>query len=80
DVNTLIGDEVLGKSEVVVKYVNLSVDEVTLAQALATLKSAKVHEKGDVIEEPSVPVSTVSASTKDSDATTTTATIPTLRK
>ncbi|GJY14818.1 retrovirus-related pol polyprotein from transposon TNT 1-94 [Tanacetum coccineum] len=37
-------------------------------------------EKGDVIEEPSVTVSTVSASTKDSAATTTTATIPTPRK
>ncbi|GKD17572.1 hypothetical protein Tco_1206730 [Tanacetum coccineum] len=45
-----------------------------------TLKSEKVQEKGDVIEEPSVPVSTVSASIKDSAATTTTATIPTPRK
>ncbi|GKB64538.1 hypothetical protein Tco_0920724 [Tanacetum coccineum] len=80
DVNTLTGDEVLAESEVAVKDVNLSVDEVTLAQALAALKSAKVQEKGDVIEEPSVPVSTVSASTKDSAATTTTATIPTPRK
>ncbi|GKE52374.1 hypothetical protein Tco_1487530, partial [Tanacetum coccineum] len=46
--------------------VNLSVNEVTLAQALATLKSAKVQEKGDVIKESSVPVSAASASTKDS--------------
>ncbi|GKD10405.1 hypothetical protein Tco_1190090 [Tanacetum coccineum] len=38
------------------------------------LKSAKVQEKGDVIEDPSVPVITVSASTKDSAATITTAT------
>ncbi|GJW25703.1 hypothetical protein Tco_0039514 [Tanacetum coccineum] len=38
------------------------VDEVTLAQALTALKSAKVQEKGDVIKEPSVPVS--AASTK----------------
>ncbi|GJW84265.1 putative reverse transcriptase domain-containing protein [Tanacetum coccineum] len=80
DVNTLTGDEVLAESEVTVKDVNLSVYEVTLAQAVAALKSAKVLEKGDVIEEPSVPASTVSASTKDSAATTTTATIPTLRK
>ncbi|GKG30892.1 hypothetical protein Tco_0423380, partial [Tanacetum coccineum] len=50
DVNTLTGDEVLAKSEVVVKDVNLSIDKVTLAQALAALKSAKVHEKGDVVE------------------------------
>ncbi|GKG45546.1 hypothetical protein Tco_0497992, partial [Tanacetum coccineum] len=50
-----------------------------LAQALAALKSEKVQEKGDVIEEPSVLVS--AASTKVSAATTTTtATIPTLRK
>ncbi|GJW83205.1 hypothetical protein Tco_0156350 [Tanacetum coccineum] len=63
DVNTLTGDEVLAESEVAIKDVNLSVDEVTLAQALVALKSAKVQEKGDVIEDPSVPVITVSAST-----------------
>ncbi|GJZ37073.1 hypothetical protein Tco_0583264 [Tanacetum coccineum] len=79
DVNTLTGDEVLAEPEVVVKEVNLSVDEVTLAQALAALKSVKVQEKGDVVEEPSVPVS--AASTKVSAATTTTtATILTPRK
>ncbi|GJW34804.1 uncharacterized mitochondrial protein-like protein [Tanacetum coccineum] len=38
----LDGDEVLAESKVTVKDVNLSVDEVTLAQALAALKSAKV--------------------------------------
>ncbi|GKE27933.1 hypothetical protein Tco_1443317, partial [Tanacetum coccineum] len=47
---------------------------------LTALKSVKVQEKGDVIKEPSVPVSTVTASTKDSAATKTTATIPTPRK
>ncbi|GKE74744.1 hypothetical protein Tco_1536785, partial [Tanacetum coccineum] len=79
DVNTLIGAEVLAEPKVVVKDVNLSIDEVTLAQALAALKSAKVQEKGDVVEETSVPVS--AASTKISAATTTTtATIPTPRK
>ncbi|GJT05716.1 putative ribonuclease H-like domain-containing protein [Tanacetum coccineum] len=57
DVGTLTGDEVLVEQVVVAKDVNLSVDEVTLAQALAALKSAKVQEKGDVIKEPSVPVS-----------------------
>ncbi|GJX17880.1 hypothetical protein Tco_0218712 [Tanacetum coccineum] len=67
-------------SEVVAKDVNLTVDEVTLAQALVALKSVKPKVKGDVIEEPSVPVSAASASTKVSAATTTTATITTLRK
>ncbi|GJQ99679.1 hypothetical protein Tco_0522664 [Tanacetum coccineum] len=60
--NDLEGDEIVVESEVADKDVNLSVDEVTLAQALAALKSAKVQEKGDVIKELSVPVS--AASTK----------------
>ncbi|GJQ95235.1 hypothetical protein Tco_0006374 [Tanacetum coccineum] len=76
DVGTLTGDEVLAVQVVAAKDVNLCVDEVTLAQALATLKSEKVQEIGDVIKESSVPVS---ASTKDSAAATT-ATIPTSRK
>ncbi|GJR64678.1 putative ribonuclease H-like domain-containing protein [Tanacetum coccineum] len=59
-VNDLDGDEVVVESEVTDKDVNLSVDKVTLAQALAALKSAKVQEKGDVIKEPSVPVSVAS--------------------
>ncbi|GJU96259.1 putative ribonuclease H-like domain-containing protein [Tanacetum coccineum] len=41
-VNDLEGDEVVVESKVADKDVNLSVDEVTLAQALAALKSAKV--------------------------------------
>ncbi|GKE66239.1 hypothetical protein Tco_1520400, partial [Tanacetum coccineum] len=45
DVGTLIGDEVLVEQVVFAKDVNLSVDEVTFAQALAALKSAKVQEK-----------------------------------
>ncbi|GKE36039.1 hypothetical protein Tco_1455361 [Tanacetum coccineum] len=80
DVDSLTGDEVLAKQVVAAKDVNLSIDEVTLGQALAALKSAKVQEKGDVIKEPSVPISTVTASTKDSAVTTTTATIRTPRK
>ncbi|GKE62298.1 hypothetical protein Tco_1512665, partial [Tanacetum coccineum] len=40
-VNDLDGDEVIVETEVASKDVNLSVDEVTLAQALAALKSAK---------------------------------------
>ncbi|GKB62894.1 hypothetical protein Tco_0919080, partial [Tanacetum coccineum] len=70
-VNDLEGDEVVVESEVADKDVNLSVDEVTLAQVLAALKSAKVQEKGDVIKEPSVPVG--AASTKVSTVIPTTA-------
>ncbi|GKB76432.1 hypothetical protein Tco_0943327 [Tanacetum coccineum] len=81
DVDALTGDEVfVAELEVAAKDVNLTVDEVTLAQALATLKSVKPKVKGDVIKEPSVPVSAASASTKVSAATTITATIPTPRK
>ncbi|GKA96307.1 hypothetical protein Tco_0818402 [Tanacetum coccineum] len=79
DVNTLTSDEVLAELEVAVKDVNLTVDEVTLAQALAALKSVKPKVKAIVVEKPSVPVS--AASTKVSaTTTTTTATIPTPRK
>ncbi|GKA11178.1 hypothetical protein Tco_0690611 [Tanacetum coccineum] len=79
DVKILIGDEVLAKQEVATKDVNLTAHEITLAQALADLKSVKPKVKSNVIEEPSVPVS--AASTKVSAATTTTtATISTPRK
>ncbi|GJR66539.1 hypothetical protein Tco_0012604 [Tanacetum coccineum] len=40
-----------------------SVDEVTLAQALAALKSAKVQEKANVVEEPSESITTTSTLT-----------------
>ncbi|GJR39620.1 hypothetical protein Tco_1215304 [Tanacetum coccineum] len=75
DVDTLTGDEVLAEQVIAAKDVNLSVDEVTLAQALAALKSVKPK-----VKEPSVPVSAVIATTKVTAATTTTATIPTPRK
>ncbi|GJR00240.1 hypothetical protein Tco_0523224 [Tanacetum coccineum] len=79
DVNTLTGDEVLAEQEVAAKDVNLTVDEVTLAQALAALKSVKPKVKANVVEEPSIPVS--AASIKVSAATTTiTATTLTPRK
>ncbi|GKF09582.1 hypothetical protein Tco_0043806, partial [Tanacetum coccineum] len=79
DVNTLTGDEVLAEQAVATKDVNLTIDEVTLAQALAALKSVKPKVKANVVEEASVLVSAVS--TKVSVATTTTtATIPTPRK
>ncbi|GJS04322.1 retrovirus-related pol polyprotein from transposon TNT 1-94 [Tanacetum coccineum] len=79
DVGTLTSDEVFAEQEDVAKDVNLTIDEVTLDQALAALKSVKPKVKGDVIEEPNVPVSAASASTKVSVATITTATIPTPR-
>ncbi|GJZ12433.1 hypothetical protein Tco_0547663 [Tanacetum coccineum] len=73
DVNTLTGDEVLAEQEVAAKDVNLTVDEVTLAQALAALKSVNPKVKANVIKEPSVPVS--ATSTKVNVATTTTTAI-----
>ncbi|GJX47631.1 hypothetical protein Tco_0272821 [Tanacetum coccineum] len=66
DVGIVTGDEVFAEQEVAEKDVNLTVDEVTLAQALAALKSVKPK--------------CYSASTKDSATTKTTATIPTPRK
>ncbi|GJV64321.1 retrovirus-related pol polyprotein from transposon TNT 1-94 [Tanacetum coccineum] len=57
DVNTLTGDEVLAEQEVATKDVNLTMDEVTLAQALDALKSVKHKVKANVVEEPSIPVS-----------------------
>ncbi|GJR54575.1 hypothetical protein Tco_1405096 [Tanacetum coccineum] len=65
DVDALTGDEVFAEQEVAAKDVNLTVDEVTLAQALAALKSVKPKVKGDVIKEPNVPVNAASAPTKD---------------
>ncbi|GJT36539.1 hypothetical protein Tco_0926958 [Tanacetum coccineum] len=51
DVSDLAGEEVfVAKQGVSDKDVNLSVDEVTLAQALAALKSVKLQEKSNVIE------------------------------
>ncbi|GJV85199.1 ribonuclease H-like domain-containing protein [Tanacetum coccineum] len=80
DMGTLTGDEVFAEQEVDAKGVNLTVDEVTLAQALAALKSVKPKVKGDVIKETSVPVNAVSAPTKISVATITTTIILTPRK
>ncbi|GJS05429.1 hypothetical protein Tco_0321937 [Tanacetum coccineum] len=50
------------KTEVTIKDVNLSVNEVTLAQALAALKSAKVQEKTNVVEEPNIETELVEGS------------------
>ncbi|GJT17271.1 hypothetical protein Tco_0875977 [Tanacetum coccineum] len=46
DVNTLASDEVFVEQEVAAKDVNLTVDEVTLAQELTALKSVKPKDKG----------------------------------
>ncbi|GKA17774.1 hypothetical protein Tco_0697611 [Tanacetum coccineum] len=53
DTSVLDDDEVLAEPEVTIKYVNLIVDEVTLAQALAALKtvSTRPKAKGLVIHE-----------------------------
>ncbi|GJS92370.1 hypothetical protein Tco_0799338 [Tanacetum coccineum] len=51
-VNDLEGDEVIVETEVASKDVNLSVDEVTLAQALAALKSAKPKADKVMLQEP----------------------------
>ncbi|GKD41495.1 hypothetical protein Tco_1261702 [Tanacetum coccineum] len=63
DVNTLTGDEVFAEQEVAAKDVNLTIDEVTLAQALAALKSVKPKVKGVVIQEPSTTTTTTTTTT-----------------
>ncbi|GKB23593.1 hypothetical protein Tco_0862994 [Tanacetum coccineum] len=73
DIDVLDGDEVLAELEVTIKDVNLIVDEVTLAQALAALKSAKVQEKANVVEEPSGSITTTPTLTTTTAATTITA-------
>ncbi|GJR96791.1 hypothetical protein Tco_0268965 [Tanacetum coccineum] len=79
NVNTLTGDEVLAEQEVAAKDVNLTVDGVTLAQALAALKSVKPKVKANVVKELSIP--DIAANTEVSGAkTTTTTTILTSRK
>ncbi|GJZ08053.1 putative ribonuclease H-like domain-containing protein [Tanacetum coccineum] len=49
------------------------VDKVTLAQALAALKSSKVQEKANVVEEPSESITTTPTLTTTTAATTITA-------
>ncbi|GJW35424.1 hypothetical protein Tco_0058344 [Tanacetum coccineum] len=70
DTGVLDGDEVLAEPEVTVKDVNLSVDEVTLTQALAALKSAKVQEKVNVVEELSKSITTTLTLTTTTATTT----------
>ncbi|GKB89967.1 putative ribonuclease H-like domain-containing protein [Tanacetum coccineum] len=65
----VLDDKVLAELEVTVKDVNLSVDEVTLAHALVALKSAKVQEKANVVEEPSESITTTPTLTTTSATT-----------
>ncbi|GJY48413.1 hypothetical protein Tco_0438369 [Tanacetum coccineum] len=51
-VHELVGDEVIVETEVASKDVKLSVDKVTLAQALAALKSAKPKADKVMLQEP----------------------------
>ncbi|GJZ12319.1 putative reverse transcriptase, RNA-dependent DNA polymerase [Tanacetum coccineum] len=71
DVSDIVGKEVFvveqGVSD---KDVNFSVDEVTLAQALAALKSAKVQEKSNVVEDLSESITTTPTLTTTTVATT----------
>ncbi|GJX63280.1 hypothetical protein Tco_0296180 [Tanacetum coccineum] len=63
-VHDLVGDEVVVETKVASKYVNLSVDEVTLAQALATLKSAKPKADKVMLQETEQgTITTTTAST-----------------
>ncbi|GJW94413.1 hypothetical protein Tco_0174085 [Tanacetum coccineum] len=50
NVDTVTGDEVFAEQEVVAKDVNLTIDEVTLAQALAALKSVKPKVKEEPVK------------------------------
>ncbi|GJR70659.1 hypothetical protein Tco_0016724 [Tanacetum coccineum] len=70
DTGVLDDEEVLEEPEVTIKDVNLNVDEVTLAQALLALKSAKVQEIANVIEEPSESITTTPTLTTTTSATT----------
>ncbi|GKA01437.1 hypothetical protein Tco_0674102 [Tanacetum coccineum] len=73
EVHDLVGDEVVVESEVAVKDVNLSVDEVTLAQALAALKSAKVSTATTITA--TIPTPRKGIVIQEADTTTTPITI-----
>ncbi|GKC20209.1 hypothetical protein Tco_1022359 [Tanacetum coccineum] len=64
-VHDLVGDEVVIETKVASKDVNLSVDKVTLAQALAALKSAKPKADKVMLQEPEQgTITTTTASTR----------------
>ncbi|GKD87030.1 hypothetical protein Tco_1358184, partial [Tanacetum coccineum] len=69
-VHDLVGDEVVVETEVASKDVNLSVDEVTLAQALASLKSTKPKAGKVMLQEPEQGTITTTAATTVTAAST----------
>ncbi|GJR39706.1 retrovirus-related pol polyprotein from transposon TNT 1-94 [Tanacetum coccineum] len=62
-VHDLVGDEVVVETKVASKDVNLSIDEVTLAQALAALKSAKPKADKVMLQEQGTITTTTTATT-----------------
>ncbi|GKF69169.1 hypothetical protein Tco_0202226, partial [Tanacetum coccineum] len=73
DVETEVDHEVVVETEVASKDVNLSVDEVTLAQALAALKSLKPKADKVMLQEPEKGIITT---TTEATAVTTASTRP----
>ncbi|GKA29468.1 hypothetical protein Tco_0715713, partial [Tanacetum coccineum] len=69
-VETKVDHEVVVETEVAYKDVNLSVDEVTLAQALAALKSAKPKADKVMLQEPEHGTITTTAATTVTAAST----------
>ncbi|GKC06532.1 hypothetical protein Tco_0998142 [Tanacetum coccineum] len=70
-VETEVDHEVVVETEVASKDVNLSVDEVTLAQALAALKSAKPKADKVMLQEPEQgTITTITAATTVTAAST----------
>ncbi|GJY21268.1 hypothetical protein Tco_0393834 [Tanacetum coccineum] len=69
-VHDLVGDEVVVETKVASKDVNLSVNEVTLAQALAALKSAKPKADKVMLQEPEQGTITTTATTTVTAAST----------
>ncbi|GKF73782.1 hypothetical protein Tco_0220114, partial [Tanacetum coccineum] len=70
-VHDLVGDKVVVETKVASKDVNLSVDEVTLAQVLAALKSAKPKDDKVMLQEPEQDtITTTTAATTVTTAST----------
>ncbi|GJT15016.1 hypothetical protein Tco_0873722 [Tanacetum coccineum] len=70
-VHDLVGDEVVVETEVASKDANLSVDEVTLAQVLIALKSAKPKVDKVMLQEPEQgTITTTTAATTITSAST----------
>ncbi|GJU47020.1 hypothetical protein Tco_1204286 [Tanacetum coccineum] len=69
-VHDLVANEVVVETEVASKDVNLSVDKVTLAQALAALKSAKPKADKVMLQEPEQGTITTTTATTVTTAST----------